>query len=76
MVPGATETPLMWANVSEDERERMREQINGEVPLGRLADPTEIGQAVVWLLSDASAYVTGSDLVCDGGILAKGSISV
>jgi NAD(P)-dependent dehydrogenase (short-subunit alcohol dehydrogenase family) len=76
VVPGATETPLMWANVSEDERERMREQINGEVPLGRLADPTEIGQAVVWLLSDASAYVTGSDLVCDGGILAKGSISV
>jgi NAD(P)-dependent dehydrogenase (short-subunit alcohol dehydrogenase family) len=75
VVPGATETPLMWANVS-DERERMREQINGEVPLGRLADPTEIGQAVVWLLSDASAYVTGSDLVCDGGILAKGSISV
>ena len=76
VVPGATETPLMWANVSEDERERMREQINGEVPLGRLAVPTEIGQAVVWLLSDASAYVTGSDLVCDGGILAKGSISV
>ena len=76
VVPGATETPLMWANVSEDERERMREQINGEVPLGRLADPAEIGHAVVWLLSDASAYVTGSDLVCDGGILAKGSISV
>jgi NAD(P)-dependent dehydrogenase (short-subunit alcohol dehydrogenase family) len=41
-----------------------------------LADPTEIGQAVVWLLSDESAYVTGSHLVCDGGILAKGSISV
>jgi NAD(P)-dependent dehydrogenase (short-subunit alcohol dehydrogenase family) len=76
VVPGATETPLMWANVPQDERERMREQINSEVPLGRLADPAEIGHAVVWLLSDASAYVTGSHLVCDGGILAKGSISV
>ena len=76
VVPGATETPLMWANVAEDERERMREQINNEVPLGRLADPAEIGHAVVWLLSDSSAYVTGSHLVCDGGILAKGSISV
>jgi NAD(P)-dependent dehydrogenase (short-subunit alcohol dehydrogenase family) len=76
VVPGATETPLMWANVAEDEREQMREQINDEVPLGRLADPAEIGHAVLWLLSDASAYVTGSHLVCDGGILAKGSISV
>jgi NAD(P)-dependent dehydrogenase (short-subunit alcohol dehydrogenase family) len=76
VVPGATETPLMWVNVPEDEREQMREQINDEVPLGRLADPAEIGQAVVWLLSDASTYVTGSHLVCDGGILAKGSISV
>ena len=66
----------MWVNVPEDEREQMREQINDEVPLGRLADPAEIGQAVVWLLSDASTYVTGSHLVCDGGILAKGSISV
>src|SRR5215212_2271744 len=76
VVPGATETPLMWVNVPEDEREQMREQINGEVPLGRFGDPKGIGQAGVVLPSDGSAFVAGSDLVCDGGILAKGSISV
>jgi len=75
VVPGATETPLMWSNVPEDQIDRMRKQVHTEVPLGRLADPVEVARAVVWLLSDAASYVTGSHLVCDGGILAKGSIS-
>ena len=75
VVPGATETPLMWANVPDDQMQQMRDQVRAEVPLGRLADPAEVARAVVWLLSDAASYVTGSHLVCDGGILAKGSIS-
>jgi NAD(P)-dependent dehydrogenase (short-subunit alcohol dehydrogenase family) len=76
VVPGATETKLMWANVAAEEMPVMREQSSREVPLGRLAEPREIAQAVAWLLSEASSYVTGSHLVCDGGILAKASISV
>ena len=54
----------------------MRQRICDEVPLGRLANPDEPARAVVWLLSEESSYVTGSHLVCDGGILAKASISV
>jgi NAD(P)-dependent dehydrogenase (short-subunit alcohol dehydrogenase family) len=75
VVPGATDTPLMWAGLSEQEKAERREQLSGEIPLGRLADPDEPAQAVMWLLSEESRYVTGSHLICDGGILAKASIS-
>jgi NAD(P)-dependent dehydrogenase (short-subunit alcohol dehydrogenase family) len=76
VVPGATETRLMWNNVPAEEIPRMREQVSKEIPLGRLAQPEDPARAVLWLLSEDSSYVTGSHLVCDGGILAKASISV
>ncbi len=76
VVPGPTQTPLMWANVSGAERAAVEETICAEVPLGRLADPQEPARAVIWLLSDDASYVTGSHLVCDGGVLAKASVSV
>jgi NAD(P)-dependent dehydrogenase (short-subunit alcohol dehydrogenase family) len=76
VVPGATETRLMWSNVSPEEIPPMRAAVSNEIPLGRLAEPEDPARAVVWLLSDESRYVTGSHLTCDGGILAKASISV
>ncbi|MBB4662425.1 3-oxoacyl-[acyl-carrier protein] reductase [Conexibacter arvalis] len=76
LVPGATETPLMWASVADDERERMRAVVEGEIPLGRMADPREPARAALWLLSEEAAYMTGAALVLDGGILARSSVSV
>jgi NAD(P)-dependent dehydrogenase (short-subunit alcohol dehydrogenase family) len=76
IVPGATETGMLWNNVTPPEIERMRAQLNREIPLGRICQPDEVAKAVIWLLSDESAYVTGSHLVCDGGVLAKASISI
>ncbi|GAA4872890.1 SDR family NAD(P)-dependent oxidoreductase [Saccharopolyspora cebuensis] len=76
VVPGPTDTALMWANVAAEDRAAMRDRIAHEVPLGRLARPEEIARCVLWLLSDLSSYTTGSLIRCDGGVLAKSSISL
>jgi 3(or 17)beta-hydroxysteroid dehydrogenase len=41
-----------------------------QIPLGRLCDPAEVAEAVAWLLSDRSAFMTGAEFVLDGGITA------
>jgi NAD(P)-dependent dehydrogenase (short-subunit alcohol dehydrogenase family) len=76
VAPGATETGLMWNNVPAEEIEAMRVQLCREIPLGRLAVAEDTARIVAWLLSDETAYMTGSHVICDGGILAKSSISV
>lgn len=75
VVPGATETNLMWANTDPAMIDHFRTQLATEIPLRRLADPQEPAKAAMWLFSNDSSYVTGTHLVCDGGILAKASIS-
>lgn len=75
VVPGATDTPMLYFGlVGEDlsaERDRLRDAARQQIPLGRMAEPTEIAQSAAWLLTDESSYVTGSHLVCDGGLMAK-----
>lgn len=70
LLPGATETKLMWARVADEDVARVRRTTEDAVPLGRLAVPEEIAAAATWLLSEGASYVTGSVLVCDGGALA------
>lgn len=42
-----------------------------DTPMKRMAEPVEVSKAVLFLLSDDAAYITGSDLVVDGGYLAR-----
>jgi NAD(P)-dependent dehydrogenase (short-subunit alcohol dehydrogenase family) len=76
VLPGPTETELMWASVDPANVPVARATVSDEVPLGRLADPEEPARAALWLLSDQASYVTGAQLACDGGVLAKASVSI
>ena len=50
-----------------DALEQRGEQIAGRTPLGRVGDPAEIAEMVVWLCSDRASYVTGAAYAVDGG---------
>jgi len=50
---------------------RSKERMAMDIPLGRMANPSEIAEAAVWLLSEATAFMTGSELVIDGGLVAR-----
>ena len=49
----------------------MQEQILTTTPIGRMGEPREVAEAVVWLCSEASSYVVGHTLLVDGGFVAQ-----
>jgi len=66
--PGSIDTPgLTDLLASSEAGEQRREMISSAVPLGRFGTPDEIAKAVVFLASDESSYVTGTELFVDGG---------
>src|SRR5213080_4629072 len=67
--PGPIDTPGLNDLVASTEtgRERIK-MLSNTVPLGRLGKPEEIAKAVVFLASDDSSYVTGTELFVDGGM--------
>ncbi len=70
--PGDVETPLLQAYMDKDpDPARLRAQISAKYALRRVATPVEIAQAALFLASDASAFMTGSTMVVDGGLTVK-----
>jgi NAD(P)-dependent dehydrogenase (short-subunit alcohol dehydrogenase family) len=45
-------------------------KLNAQIPIGRLGQPHEVANTVVWLLSEASSFTTGSEVLVDGGLIA------
>jgi NAD(P)-dependent dehydrogenase (short-subunit alcohol dehydrogenase family) len=66
--PGIVETPMQAPYLSDPAKRRSFEE---SIPLGRIAHPREIAHVALFLASDASSYVTGAEIVADGGFMAQ-----
>jgi NAD(P)-dependent dehydrogenase (short-subunit alcohol dehydrogenase family) len=65
--PGIVDTPLQAPYLTE----ALRQEFEASIPLGRIAHPREIAYVALFLASDESTYMTGAELVVDGGFMAQ-----
>lgn len=75
--PGAVESDMINGIVARystilggTSQENLKQAMRDDVPLGRLATPSDVAEAVLWLASDASRFVHGTELHVDGGLTA------
>jgi glucose 1-dehydrogenase len=64
--PGAVATPINASTMSDPTKMKT---LDAAIPLGRMADPAEIGSVVAFLASDGAAYMTATTVFADGGIM-------
>ncbi len=68
VAPAAIDTEMVQRFASE---QAVRDQLARSHPIGRIGQPEEVAEAVLWLASPAASFVTGHTLVVDGGYLVK-----
>ncbi|NYH16462.1 SDR family NAD(P)-dependent oxidoreductase [Paraburkholderia bryophila] len=67
--PGVTDTPMLDSQgTTPEDREALVKMYLSMIPIRRLAQPEEMANAAVFLASDQSSYMTGADLMHDGGV--------
>jgi NAD(P)-dependent dehydrogenase (short-subunit alcohol dehydrogenase family) len=67
--PGVIDTPMVGGMVSS--HPRLKEILVGTEPVARMGQPSEIAEAVTWLLSDYASFVTGCAMPVDGAMTAR-----
>ena len=80
VLPGTVDTPMLiegWARLRPDRTaEEMRRDVGAANPLGRIGTPADVAAAIVFLASDEAAFITGAELMVDGGVANKLSLPV
>ena len=68
--PGTVSTPMIESIIALDsDPDRLRQILNKMHPLGRMAQPSEIGEVIAFLASDGASFMTGSIVTVDGGLI-------
>ena len=70
ILPGPTQNTLLFEYLTTTVPEA-RSNMEGDIPLGRIAYPEDMAEAVIWLCSNEANFVTGQCLPIDGGITAR-----
>jgi meso-butanediol dehydrogenase / (S,S)-butanediol dehydrogenase / diacetyl reductase len=65
--PGAVDTPLSMSTTSDP---RLAAAFNAAIPLGRFGQPDEIAAAIAFMAADEASFITGANLLVDGGVTA------
>jgi NAD(P)-dependent dehydrogenase (short-subunit alcohol dehydrogenase family) len=68
--PTFIDTPMLKSLIGDRDEEATLAKLRRQVPLGRLGEPRDVADAVIYLASDESGFMTGSELKLDGGISA------
>ena len=70
--PGTVDTPWVERLLQESGNpQALRAELVARQPMGRLGNAPEVAQAALYLASDDAAFVTGTALVIDGGLMAR-----
>ncbi|MET1057324.1 MAG: glucose 1-dehydrogenase [Pedobacter sp.] len=68
ITPGTTDTPAFDKFVPEEHIEAVKTQFAGLMPIGRIGQPSDIGKVAVFLASEDSSFLLGSEILVDGGM--------
>ncbi len=73
VLPGTILTP-MWNPVFENSEDRIQEKISAKIPLKRFGNAEEVANAAIFLACDEASYITGAEIIVDGGMSASDSL--